>query len=68
MCDKQEQSAGDNVAAAAQPADGTAPAAGEVFNLKLINATLENIVVLGLEPQAACDELQAQVEEIFSAY
>lgn len=44
------------------------PAAGEVFNLKLINATLEKIVVLGMEPQAACDELQAQVEEIFSAY
>lgn len=30
MCDKQEQNAADNAAAAAQPADGTAPAAGEV--------------------------------------
>ena len=38
-----------------------------MFNLKLINATLEKIVVLGMEPQAACDELQAQVEEIYQA-
>lgn len=30
MCDKQEQNADDNAAAAAQPADGTAPAAGKV--------------------------------------
>ena len=43
------------------------PKAGEVFNLKLINATLEKIVVLGMDPQAACDELQAQVEEIYAA-
>ena len=43
------------------------PKAGQVFNLKLINATLEKIVVLGMEPQAACDELQAQVEEIYQA-
>lgn len=41
--------------------------AGQVFNLKLINATLEKIVVLGMDPQAACDELQAQVEEIYNA-
>lgn len=42
------------------------PKAGEVFNLKLVNATLEKIVVLGMDPQAACDELQAQIEEIYA--
>lgn len=47
------------------PGEYTTPA-GEVFNLKLINATLEKIVVLGMDPQAACDELQKQVEEIYA--
>lgn len=42
------------------------PKAGEVFNLKLVNATLEKIVVLGMDPQAACDELQKQIEEIYA--
>ncbi|TAH65067.1 MAG: sugar ABC transporter substrate-binding protein [Anaerolineaceae bacterium] len=42
------------------------PKAGEVFNLKLLNETMANIVVNGMTPQEAADILQEKVEAIFN--
>ncbi len=41
------------------------PKAGEVFNLKLLNKTIENIVVGKLSPQKAADQLQAEIESTY---
>ncbi|GHT66932.1 sugar ABC transporter substrate-binding protein [Spirochaetia bacterium] len=44
------------------------PQAGELFNLKLLNKTLENIVVNGATPQAAANALQKEIEDIYASY
>ncbi len=42
------------------------PKAGELFNLKLLNKTIENIVVNKVTPQAAADELQKEIEAVYN--
>lgn len=39
--------------------------AGEVFNLKLLNKTIENIVVNKVSPAKAADQLQAEIESTY---
>lgn len=55
----------DNMCFIGYPGEYT-PAAGEVFNLKLVNETLGNIVVNGMSPQQAADGLKTKIEEIFN--
>jgi len=42
------------------------PKAGQLFNLKLLNKTLENIVVNKMSPKAAADILQKDIEQIYN--
>jgi len=43
------------------------PKAGQLFNLKLLNKTLENIVVNRMTPKVAADALQKEIEQIYNS-